>query len=85
MHLSYTYLTITETHNALEFRVTLILLSNNFELYPFTNKVCIIFQYFSKVFIGRYFYAKKSWIEKKIHLVIRMKKTSQSLKVAYFI
>lgn len=45
----------------------------------------MIFQYFSKVFIGRYFYAKKSWIEKKIHLVIRMKKTSQSLKVAYFI
>lgn len=28
---------------------------------------------------------KKAGLKKKIHLVIRMKKTSQSLKVAYFI
>lgn len=71
-----TYLTINEMHYVLEFRVTLILLSNNFKLTPFTYKVCIHTpSVLLKVFIiGRQFYTKKAGLKKKNHEVIRIKK-----------
>lgn len=83
-----TYLTKNEMHYVLEFRVTLILLSNNFKLTPFTYKVCIHTpSVLLKVFIiGRQFYTKKAGLKKIYTLSNKNKETLQkSFKVAYSI